>query len=587
MHISEKICGGRNNTMKKENNVPKNQKKKNTSLMLSIIIVTMGEDEFLHTCLASIAEHVGTAHEVIVVNNSSDVLKIPEKPGRHIIENSRNLGFARAVNRGIEAAQGNMVLLLNPDAFFTSDITTPMISFLGAHTSAGIAGPQLLFPDGKLQNSIDIIPNLLTQILNKSLLKLIFPKAYPSKRSKFISPVRVPSIIGACMMIKPQVLDTVGLLDEGFFVYLEETDFCKRARDAGFDVWHLPNLSLVHHQGTTARSFDRARKIEFHRSMYRFFLKHRGPLQTALLYGLNIVKSLVETAGNLMLCLTEKGLNRLKKSASVLAWHVLGLPAGWGLEDRSCLYLKVKKNGYTWFLPEGADIPLQALNPRGFMENFSDTVVNRSRTSLVKSGLLDGKPIFLKRYNFKGVKDTLKNLFRKGRAQHSFEAALMLEKSGIDTPHVLFACEKRFCGLLMESYIATAEVNAEDLVSYVHKNGSDQELIKRLGRFVRRLHEMGILHVDFKGENVMIGHDGFLLIDLDRLIRTVYLSLNMAAKNISYLNASFAPDLSQEKQLTFLEEYLNGNTWFAGKRHELTEKINAYTKKRLAARYNK
>jgi hypothetical protein len=137
-----------------------------------------------------------------------------------------------------------MVLLLNPDARFTSDIVSEMISFLDEHERAGVAGPQLVFPDRSLQNSVDLIPNLLTELVNKSALKILLPRAYPSKRSGFTRPVKVPSIIGACMMIKMQVVDAIGLLDEGFFLYLEETDFCKRVSDAGFEVWHLPGLTI-------------------------------------------------------------------------------------------------------------------------------------------------------------------------------------------------------------------------------------------------------------------------------------------------------------------------------------------------------
>ena len=563
----------------------KNRRKKETYPVVSIIIVTMGDDEYLQACLGSILEYTACAHEIILVNNSPEALGLSEKDGIRIIENRRNLGFARAVNKGIEAARGEMILLFNPDAQLNYDVISPLISFLQTHESAGIAGVQLIFPDGTHQNSVDIIPNLLTQFLNKSLLKIMFSKAYPSKRSQFTRPVRVPSVIGACMMIKRQVIETIGLLDEGFFLYLEETDFCKRATDAGFEVWHLPGLKVMHHQGITARAFDLARKIEFTRSMYRFFAKHRGTSPNKALFGLNIIKSIIEMTGNLALCFTAKGHARLKKSRTILLWHVLGRPVSWGLEDLKLRYQKTTAHGYTWFLPEGSTLPPQVENPREFMEKFSDTVLNRSRTTFVKTGPLDSRTIFLKRYNFKGFTDTLKNLFRKSRARRSFEASLLLEKTGIETPEVLFACEKRICGVLLESYIATVSVDAKDLVQYVQNNGCSGSLIRRLARFVRRLHEMNILHVDFKGENVLVGKDCLFLIDLDRLKRVANLDLEQIAKNLSYLNASFARDIPHGPRMHFLEEYLKGNTWFKGRSHELADKVRAYTEKRLAARY--
>lgn len=553
--------------------------------LVSVIIVTVGDDELLRSCLCSIREHTACASEIILVNNAPTPLELPQQDGMRIIESGRNLGFARAVNKGIEASRGNMILLFNPDAQLSYDVISPLASFLKSHESAGIAGVQLVFPDGSAQNSIDIIPNLATQFLNKSLLKILFPWAYPSKRSRFTTPVRVPSVIGACMMIKRDVIDAIGLLDEGFFLYLEETDFCRRATDEGFEVWHVPHLRVIHHQGATAKAFDVARKIEFHRSMYRFFRKHKGSARTTLLFLMNILKSIIETAANLALSFTAKGTGRLKKSLTVLFWHILGMPGSWGLEDMTLQYQKIASKGYTWFLPPGSSLPEQAMNPREFMKTFSNTVLNRSRTTFVKSGVMDGQTIFLKRYNFKGIQDTFKNLFRKSRARRAFEASLILKNAGIATPEVLFACEKRICGVLIESYIATKGVEGTDLVSHVQKNGCSTPLIRRLARLVRRLHEMNILHVDFKGENILVAGETFHLIDLDRLKRGPHLGLDTIAKNLSYINASFAHDIPRGTRMLFLEEYLKGNTWLAPRKHELVDKIRTYTDKRLAARY--
>ncbi len=155
-----------------------------------------------------------------------------EKTGIICLEMGRNLGFARGVNRGIEAASGEMILLLNPDTYFVSDI------FIGHGRVCGYTPPSWHrwasadFSRRHLQNSIDIIPNLATEFINKPLWKILFP-SYTSKRSEFRSPVRVPSIIGACMLIRRKVIDVIDSLDEGYFLYLEETDFCKRTSDGG------------------------------------------------------------------------------------------------------------------------------------------------------------------------------------------------------------------------------------------------------------------------------------------------------------------------------------------------------------------
>jgi tRNA A-37 threonylcarbamoyl transferase component Bud32 len=461
-----------------------------------------------------------------------------------------------------------------------------MASFLDARPRAGIAGPQLVFPDGTLQNSVDIIPNLATELLNKSLLKRIFPKTYPSKLSRFEGPVRVPSVIGACMMVKREVIDAVGPLDEGYFLYLEETDFCLRAEKAGYGVWLLPHLTVVHHQGATARQFDLRRKVEYQRSMYRFFRKNRGALQASLLFSLNFLKLGVEIAGGFPASITARGRTRLKKSLLLLLWHLAGAPGGWGLEEKSRPYGRVVRDGFTWYLPESTPFPEEAAHIEAFMESFGSTVLNSSRTAFVKSGRLGNKDIFLKRYNYKGLRDTAKNLFRKSRALKAFEGALMLQRCGISTPPVLFACEKRRLGVLLVSYIATARVEGQDLVGHVAEHGYDAQLIASVAGFIRRLHEMGFIPVDLKGENLLTSPDGIHLIDLDRLRRTSTPDFPTIARNLSYLNASFCRTIPREDRLFFLDEYVKGNPRLEGRRDELAAKIRVLTEKRLRERYS-
>jgi len=554
--------------------------------VVSIIIVTIGYDALLHECIDSIHQHVKCNFEIILVNNAVKPLTTQHNFKPIIIENGRNLGFARAVNKGITAARGDMILLLNSDTLLIDDCFTPMVSFLTSHLDAGVCGVQLIFQDNKLQNSVDMIPNIFTQILNKSILKIVFPKAYPSKRSGFKEPVEVPSIIGACMMIKRELIDSIGMLDEGFFFYLEETDFCKRAKDHGFGIWHLPEIRIVHHQGKTAKKLDISRKIEFQRSMYRFFIKHKGLSQTIIFYVSMILKSAVKSVINLPFVLVPKLRDKFFKSGAVFLWYILESPKGWGLERKASGYNTIKKNGYKWFLDEGRGIPQQAMDPKAFMNSFSNTVLNRSRTALMKSGTLNGNTIYLKRYNFKGIKDAIKNLFRKSRAQRAFEAALMLKGMGVGTPDVLFACEKRRFGFLLESYIATHGIRAIDLVKYVQEKLHDDKDIIMLAKYIRRIHEMGIMHTDLKGENLLINNKDIFLIDTDRLKRLRFISHRQIAKNLSYLNASFAKTVPLKQRMLFFNEYIKGNTYLKKRRGSLMSRISIYTDKRLKTRYN-
>lgn len=541
----------------------------------------MGVDAELRRCLDSIGKHIKTDHEIILVNNSKETIEVSHAD--KIIENSRNLGFARAVNRGIRAAEGEWLLLLNPDTRFDSDVVSPVLDFMEMNEKAGICGIQLIFPDGKLQNSVDIIPNLANQFINKSALKILFPRAYPGKRSGYTAAVRVPSVIGAFMMIRRAMLEKTGLLDEGFFFYLEETDLCKRAINAGFEVWHLPQLKMVHYQGVSARKYDIARTIEFIRSMHRFFLKHGGEAKAHVFIILTMIKSFIEVMTNLPLCFIDKKRKKVIRSASVFLWLVAGRPQGFGLETIKTVYSIEKKSGYKWFIPQGGSIPDKT--PDEILKSLPD-VHNRSRTTFVKSGDFAGERIFLKRYNYKGIKDSCKNLFRKSRALKAMEAALRVEEIGLDTPEVIFACEKRVLGILMKSFIATRAVNAGNLVELVSKGSCPENMMSDVARYIRRMHETGVFHVDFKGENLLYDVKGKIyLIDLDRLKVKRFLSLDNIIKNLSYLNASFCMSMSREKRTGFLDEYLKGNTGLIRYRDNIIRKIEAYTEIRLGKRY--
>jgi len=549
--------------------------------VVSIIIVTMGVDMELRRCLESIRNHLRTDHEIILVNNSRNTIE--SSYADKIIENGRNLGFARAVNRGIREAKGEWLLLLNSDTRFDSDVVSPVVDFMEMNEKAGICGIQLIFPDGKLQNSVDIIPNLANQFINKSALKIMFPGAYPGKRSGYAGAVKVPSVIGAFMMIRSSMLEKTGLLDEGFFFYLEETDLCKRAIDAGFEVWHLPHLKMVHYQGVSARKYDIARTIEFIRSMNRFFMKYGGELKSHVFLILTLMKSLIEVITNLPLCFIDKKKKKVIRSASVFIWIISGRPRGFGLERIEPVYSIEKRSGYRWFIPQGGRIPDKTPDE---ILNLMPEEHNRSRTTFVKSGDVEGEMVFLKRYNYKGIKDSCKNLFRKSRALKAMEAALKVKEIGLDTPEVIFACEKRFLGILMKSFIATRAVNARNLVEVVTGGSCTDGLISDVAQYVRRMHETGVSHVDFKGENLLFDDKGKIyLIDLDRLKVKSYLSLDNIIKNLTYLNASFCMSLSREKRIGFLDEYLKGNPVLIRHREDIIRMIEAYTDIRLKKRY--
>ena len=308
---------------------------------LSIIIVNWNTKEYLLPCLRSILENKkGMGCEIIVVDNGSrdgSAGEVKEKfPSIDLIENKRNLGFAKAVNQGLQKASGRYLVLLNPDTQVKDAAIGRLGSFMEAHPHVGIAGVQLLNSDGSKQNSIANFPSLATELLNKSVLRWLLPKKYPGKGRGYAEPIEVDSVIGACMMVRRDAIEQVGLLDEDYFVFLEETDWCFRMKKAGWKVYHLPQAEVHHFQGKSAEKDKRKAKIEYYRSRYHFFKKHRGYAQFyILLIGL-VIKLIVEWSFAGMVCIfslftIKKWRKRLFVCSHAIWWHLRLCPKGMGL----------------------------------------------------------------------------------------------------------------------------------------------------------------------------------------------------------------------------------------------------------------
>ena len=309
---------------------------------LSIIIVSWNTREYLLRCVGSVFENDGRiSREVVVVDNGSrdgsgyEVKKA--FPSIHLIENQKNMGFAKAVNQGLQKASGRYILLLNPDARVKGGAIARLVEFMDTHTDAGVAGGQLLNSDGSRQNSIANFPSLATELFNKHLLRWLFPKRFPGKERHYTEPVEVDSVIGACMMVRRGGLDQVGLLDEDYFLFLEETDWCYRMKKAGWKIYHVPQVEVFHFQGRSAETDKKRSRVEYFRSRYHFFRKNRGSgLYFILVAGL-AVRLLVELISMTLACGFTIGMvKRWRRKLSIYAylfwWHLNLCPDGMGLK---------------------------------------------------------------------------------------------------------------------------------------------------------------------------------------------------------------------------------------------------------------
>lgn len=232
-------------------------------------------------CLNSIDKTITdiTMEIYVVDNNSTDGSQAAVKrsfPEVKLIGNKSNTGFAHANNQALSIMKGRFAVLLNSDTILKENAIRKLLTFMASTPCAGIAGVQLLNDDGSRQNSIDNFPSIGTEIFNKSILRLFFPGKYPSKNRSYQNPIEVDSVIGACMIVRKEAMDEVGVFDEDYFIFLEETDWCFRMYKKGWKVYHVPDAEVFHLSGHSKKKTPWRSQIEYYKSLYKFFRKNRA-----------------------------------------------------------------------------------------------------------------------------------------------------------------------------------------------------------------------------------------------------------------------------------------------------------------------
>jgi len=260
---------------------------------LSICIVSWNTLADLRRALASVFARAGeAAFEVIVVDNASDdgssQMVRQEFPGARLIENRGNRGFAAGNNQALRVASGRYHLLLNSDAIMHPGAFAEVVRFMDSHPDAGAAGLRVLNPDGSLQYSCRRFPRLATGLFRKVPLGRLIPdnrwnREYLMSDWPHDAVREADWVSGAAMCLRAQTLQQVGLLDEGYFMYCEDVDWCYRARRAGWKVYYLPTAVVTHVIGRSSDQRPLRMVIEFHRSMARFYRKHYAPAMSPLL----------------------------------------------------------------------------------------------------------------------------------------------------------------------------------------------------------------------------------------------------------------------------------------------------------------
>jgi hypothetical protein len=270
---------------------------------VSVIIVNWNTCDILRDCLNSIyAQPIQVSCEVIVVDNGSTDGSVSmiesEFPLTRVVANESNRGFASANNQGIEKAEGRYVLLLNSDTVILDNAIGKTLGFADAHPEAAVVGCRVLNPDRSLQPTCFKYPSVLNKILFSTCLYKLFP------RSRFFGRERmswwqrddsrpVDVVTGCYMLVRKEAIDQVGLLDENYFMYGEETDWCYRFSNAGWKILFSPAAEIIHLGGASSIRMKHEMRLQLEASILLFFKKHRSRVSYFFACFLSIVFFLI------------------------------------------------------------------------------------------------------------------------------------------------------------------------------------------------------------------------------------------------------------------------------------------------------
>jgi N-acetylglucosaminyl-diphospho-decaprenol L-rhamnosyltransferase len=299
---------------------------------LSIIIVSWNVRDLLRACLRSVlscqlavvsseafvpakltTENCELTTETIVIDNASAdgsaAMVAAEFPAVRLIANIENVGFTRGNNQALTVARGRQVFFLNPDTEVVGDALAEMVAYLDAHPEAGALGPELRYGDGSLQSSRRRFPTFTTALFESTPLAWHWPANPWARRYRMedrASGIRdqgagtrghgevtadslaptgqdVDWVVGAALLVRREIMEQIGGFDEGYFMYSEELDLCRRIKEAGWQIVYLPTAQIIHHEGKSSGQVVAARHIRFHTSKVRYFRKFHGPLQAEVL----------------------------------------------------------------------------------------------------------------------------------------------------------------------------------------------------------------------------------------------------------------------------------------------------------------
>ena len=248
---------------------------------ISIVILSFNTKELLKNCLESLKD---LKVEIIVVDNGStdgslQLINSLKWPNLKIIANKKNLGYGAGNNQGIKIAQGDYILLLNSDTVVKDEAPLKMANFLKKHPQVGAVGCKLLNPNNSIQPSAGPFPNLMISAV------MLFAEHWLGDlvRASFNKTKEVDWVMGAALMVRHDVFQKAGPMDEGIFMYMDEVEWCFRIKKAGYKVFFYPGAEVIHFFGGSSKTGRRDPVLNIYRGLLYFYKKHYPSWQLPLL----------------------------------------------------------------------------------------------------------------------------------------------------------------------------------------------------------------------------------------------------------------------------------------------------------------
>lgn len=282
-------------------------------MRLSTIIISYNTSDLVRNCLTSLAAHPAPAEmQVVVVDNAShdDTVAMVRRefPDVLVIANETNRGYAAAVNQGLQALEADFYLILNSDIEVHEGSLGTLLHFMKAHPRAGMCAPQLILPSGKPQQTWREGFTLGQFARQEFMLDKLRPRppleAAPAETSE------VEHLDGAALLVRREALEQVGPLDEGYFMYCEDSDWALRFRRAGWTLYHVPAATVLHHHGASSRECRAEMIASYKRAARRYFRLHDGAMNAWLAHAIGLTGTALRLVGAALGTILTLGLYR-------------------------------------------------------------------------------------------------------------------------------------------------------------------------------------------------------------------------------------------------------------------------------------